>query len=336
MQPIMIHLLIRTSAVFISIFILCSCKSEEVKPDPVIEASGFSVTIPNHPTQGQVLGEVQVTSNRDDYRFAISSQTPANAMVIDPATGAITVNTPSLFDFHASPSVTGTVTVSVDGVSDSANIRVTIGDELSKFEQETVSYFSDIALGTEFGNTSEITRRWVDTMKIFVGGTTSPELISELNGIVNEINNLVTTGFKMKVVSDTLKSNYYIYFGSGKSFADKFPAMAGFVDANFGLFTFSENQLHELVTGVMYVDIFRASLVEQKHLLREELTQSLGLAKDADLYPASIFQAAFSTKTTQYAAIDKELIRLLYHPQMKVGLNKDQVDSTLRAILVSE
>ena len=31
----------------------------------------------------------------------------------------------------------------------------------------------------------------------------------------------------------------------------------------------------------MYVDIVRADMNEQKHLLREELTQSLGLARDS-------------------------------------------------------
>jgi hypothetical protein len=86
----------------------------------------------------------------------------------------------------------------------------------------------------------------------------------------------------------------------------------------------------------MFVDTFRASLNEQKHLLREELTQSLGLARDSYLYSDSIFQQAFSTKVTKYAQIDKDLIRLLYHPEMSVGLNANQVDSILRKILQEE
>lgn len=86
----------------------------------------------------------------------------------------------------------------------------------------------------------------------------------------------------------------------------------------------------------MYVDIFRANETEQKHLLREELTQSLGLGKDSPWYSDSIFQQTFSTKTTEYAEIDKELIRLLYHPDMAIGLNKVQVDVVLTDILVSE
>ena len=68
----------------------------------------------------------------------------------------------------------------------------------------------------------------------------------------------------------------------------------------------------------MYVDIFRADLPGQKHLLREELTQSLGLGNDSPQYIESIFQSAWTT-TTSYSMLDKDVIRLLYHPEMNIG-----------------
>ena len=85
----------------------------------------------------------------------------------------------------------------------------------------------------------------------------------------------------------------------------------------------------------MYVDISRANLTEQKHLLREELTQSLGLAIDSQEYLESIFQSSWTT-TNEYAEIDRDLIRLLYHPDMEVGLNENQVDQVLREILMGK
>jgi hypothetical protein len=85
----------------------------------------------------------------------------------------------------------------------------------------------------------------------------------------------------------------------------------------------------------MYVDIIRANSIEQKHLLREEFTQSLGFARDSQLYMESIFQSDWTT-TIEYAPIDQDLIRLLYHPEMSVGLNELEVDNALREILSSE
>ena len=85
----------------------------------------------------------------------------------------------------------------------------------------------------------------------------------------------------------------------------------------------------------MYVDIFRANEQGQLHLLREELTQSLGLGQDSERYLNSIFQINW-TITSSYSQIDKDIIRLLYHPNMKVGLNENEVDLLLRSILINE
>ena len=68
----------------------------------------------------------------------------------------------------------------------------------------------------------------------------------------------------------------------------------------------------------MYVDTHRAN--SEGASVEEELTQSLGLGKDSEKYPNSIFQSSW-TQTTEYLPIDRELIRLLYHPEMKIGLN---------------
>jgi len=212
-----------------------------------------------------------------------------------------------------------------------------VSAKLTAYNQRVVNYFKEIALGFEFGNASEITRRWEGGMKIFMGGSPSPELRSELDKIITELNDLSTTPlFKIESVSDTLQSNFYIYFGSDNSYATIFPSQASLTASNLGLFTIYWNGANELIRGHMYIDIFRTNQTEQRHLLREELTQSLGLAKDSSLYPESIFQQAFSTKTTEYAQIDKDVIRLLYHPQMTVGLNRNEVDAVLTEILLAE
>ena len=156
------------------------------------------------------------------------------------------------------------------------------------------------------------------------------------NSIVLEINELTAPEFQIELVTDTLLSNYYLYLGSGGSYSQIFPSQGDFVVSNFGLFSLYWNGSNELSRGHMYVDTYRASLTEQKHLLREELTQSLGLAKDSPLYDFSIFQQSYSTKTTQYASIDEDLIRLLYHPEMQIALNVDEVDGKLREILMAE
>lgn len=207
--------------------------------------------------------------------------------------------------------------------------------ELSEYEIDIIDYFKDVALGFEFGNASSVTRKWNSELRVFIGGEPDSELINELESIITELNELATDGFRVNIVNDSLQSNYYIFFGAGTEYAEIFPSQSNLVDSNWALFSVFWNDQNQFTSGHMYVDIMRANSTKQKHLLREELTQSLGLAKDSPLYMESIFQSAWTT-TIEYASIDKDLIRLLYHPDMSVGLNKNQVDIVLKEILISD
>lgn len=207
--------------------------------------------------------------------------------------------------------------------------------ELTSYQKEVIAYFNKIALGFEFGNKDRITRKWTRPMKIFVGGISQPALDQELDQIISEMNDLATDGFYVEKVNDSLSSNYYLFLGSGENYGEKYPGEAGRVNANFGLFSVAWDANNHLNRGHMYVDIYRAQGDAQKHLLREELTQSLGLARDAPDYPESIFQESWTTTTT-YAPIDKELIRLLYHPKMKSGMDELKADQILTTIFLNE
>lgn len=207
--------------------------------------------------------------------------------------------------------------------------------EFSGYEINVINYFKDVALGFEFGNVSRITRKWNSEVNISIGGEPSDELINELEKIKTEINELATDGFKINIVNNSSQSDYFIFFGSGSDYAQLYPDQANLVDSNWGLFSVFFNNQNQLISGHMYVDINRANLAEQKHLLREELTQSLGLARDSQKYSESIFQSAWTT-TTEYTSMDSDLIRLLYHPDMSIGLTEDQVDVVLKEILYNE
>ena len=206
---------------------------------------------------------------------------------------------------------------------------------LTAYDESVIEYFNEIALGFEFGNASEVTRKWKTDMKIFVGGNKQQEVMDELQTIVGEINALATDGFSASVVTDTLQSNFYIFLGSGGDYAKKFPSLSNLVMSNWGLFNVFFNGSEEIYSGFMYVETDRANSTEEKNLLREELTQSLGLAKDSNRYPDSIFRADWST-TTEYSDIDKYLVRLLYHPSLQTGLNRSRCAEVLIEIILSE
>lgn len=204
-------------------------------------------------------------------------------------------------------------------------------DGLSRHEIDVVTYFREIALGFEFGDASRITRKWNQPMRIFVGGEPTQAHLTELNSIISELNGLATDDFEMTLVEDTLQSNYYLFVGPYQEYQRMFPDLSELIVSNWGLFSVWWDGNQNLNRGQMYVDTERPDAQAQLHLLREELTQSLGLARDSGRYPDSIFQQEWTT-VTRYTTIDRDLIKVLYHPRMTSGYNTTTVLPILRQI----
>jgi hypothetical protein len=155
---------------------------------------------------------------------------------------------------------------------------------VNNYTNEEISYFNEIALSSEYSDQDKgLACTWKNDVKIFVQGTKKPELMSELQSIV----------------------------GSQYDYHNITPGSTNLTEHNWGLFVVNSGQT--IRRGSMYVDIYRCTELDgQKHLLREELTQSLGLFNDSYKYDNNIFQQRWTT-TTEYADIDKKIIQILYN-----------------------
>jgi len=209
------------------------------------------------------------------------------------------------------------------------------GPELTAFQFETIEYFNEIALGFEFGDFSEVTRKWKKPMKVFAGGRPSDDNVTELQLVRDEINMLVTDGFRIELVSDSANCNFYIHFGSREDYVSFFPEISTLIGGSNGISYPYFNRRAELIGGHMLVDNTRTSLSEQRHLIREELTQSIGLARHSVRYKNSVFLRS-GNSVTAYADIDRELVRLLYHPYMVVGVSAPGSTAILQNIYFEE
>lgn len=195
-----------------------------------------------------------------------------------------------------------------DSIVENSDVVSTGGGGPQKvYSEEAKEYFKEIALKTEFEGDRKSTFVWKTDMKIFVDGQKPEYLISELKKIIAELNSIIDP-INIKIVSNKSESNYVVYFGSHTNFKTKYKvAFPQRLENNWGYFEVSTN------SGKMYVDLNRNSDEEShKHLLREELTQSLGLFNDSWSYPESIFYQGWTT-TTEFAPIDRELIDMLYN-----------------------
>ncbi len=208
-------------------------------------------------------------------------------------------------------------------------------EQNNSFSEEAKKFFMEIATGSEYGSELTMIKKWADDIYIYVDGDKVPYLMAELSKVVDELNELITE-IEIKLTNSKTKSNFTIYFGPGEDYARNIePLSAPYVKNNWGLFWCKWDKNYEIQNSTMYVDYKTAekeyTQISARHILREELTQSLGLMNESVTYRSSIFYANWST-TTAYNRIDREIIQMLYSKNIKAGMNKDEVIQALKSM----
>jgi hypothetical protein len=193
---------------------------------------------------------------------------------------------------------------------------------LDFFSQDSVAeYYNEIACKAEYsvdGDTSSYQpRRWKKDIKIFVKGTTDSVICSELEKVVSELNELIET-IEIKITDDEMEANLLAFFGWFIDYDKIEPVAEPFTAKNYGLSCVYSDANNDNYKGSFYVDVVRSgwfsgeeSNMLKRHILREELTQSLGLLNDSMKYPDSIFYEDWSL-VTEFSELDKEIIRRHY------------------------
>ncbi|MGD9146964.1 MAG: DUF2927 domain-containing protein, partial [Anaerolineae bacterium] len=100
---------------------------------------------------------------------------------------------------------------------------------------------------------------------------------------------------------------------------------------NYGFFWVNWDSKGEIYRARILISTDKVGQEERSHLIREELTQSLGLMRDSIKYPDSIFYANRS-QTTEYADIDERLIKLLYSAAIEPEMTEAEVRQVLEGL----
>lgn len=200
--------------------------------------------------------------------------------------------------------------------------RTTASVSTAPLNQETIDYFLEIALGSEWGNSSSTIRRWTQNLRIQPMGTPSQADRNTLETVVAELNQLTNGQVSLQIVQEN--PNVQIYFVPEAEFSRYEP---NYVPRNLGFFWARWNN-SGIYNSRILISTTGVSQTERSHLIREELTQSLGLMRDSYRYEDSIFQQRW-TQTNQFSDIDRAIIQLLYRPDIRPGMSRAEVLSQL-------
>lgn len=185
-----------------------------------------------------------------------------------------------------------------------------------------LDYFKEIALGFEYNDDGKIHKWTKETITVKITGSPSQDNIDYVKVVLFDLMNITDYKLNFKVVDDQNRSDIEIYFGKLSTFDSRTPY---YVRGNWGFFIIWCNQNENIYRSEILISTDRPNKNEIKHLIREEITQSLGLGKDSYDYKNSMFYQGW-TDISQFSEIDRKLIQMLYLDKVKSGMNEEEIN----------
>jgi hypothetical protein len=184
---------------------------------------------------------------------------------------------------------------------------------------DAIDYFVEVALSSEYGSNNTILK-WQDELRIQVLGTPTEQDLQTLKTVTQELTQL--TGLSIAMVDQS--PNIEIHFAPIAEFAQIEP---NYKPGNEGFFwTWYENGVID--RAKILINSQQTESV-RSHLLREELTQTLGLMNDSRRNPDSIFYQGW-TETHTFSATDQAVIQMLYQPTIRPSMTQAEATQALQ------
>ena len=182
---------------------------------------------------------------------------------------------------------------------------------------EALDYFLEIALEVEYGSRDPIIVKWMTDPTVQMHGTPTAGDRAILSRVVSELNELVGSITLGLVEENAAIDIHFVPVSRMPSILPEYvPGNWGYVHVRWRDWI--------IFDAVILIASDLTTQIERSHLIREELTQALGLMQDSHRYPDSIFYGPWTT-VTEYADIDRDLIRILYMDGVTPGMTRDEV-----------
>lgn len=178
-----------------------------------------------------------------------------------------------------------------------------------------------IAIGAEYGDARAMVTRWHGDITVGAAGDLREEDRAALEGVIAELGVLIAPQ-RIRMVESG--ADMLVQFAP----VDEFPQLhPNYAPGNYGFFWMHWDQ-----AGITDADVLISTTGltrrETTHLIREEVTQALGMANDLEDEADSIFYAPW-TDTQTYSASDTRVIRALYCVDVAHGMSVDAFRNAL-------
>ena len=193
--------------------------------------------------------------------------------------------------------------------------------------ETVITYFNEVCLNAEYsdGGNPSLLQKWDIPIKYHLSGQYTNKDLEVLKNFVDWLNTV--EGFPGMYSVDTAdEANLKIHFGTRQEIIDILGS--NFADVDGGVtFWYTDNAIYE--ANICYLTTIEQNT--RNSVIIEEIYNSLGPAQDTSLRPDSIIYSEFSTPQ-ELTQIDELILQLLYHPEMKCGMDMEQCDAVIRGL----
>lgn len=193
--------------------------------------------------------------------------------------------------------------------------------------EDVILYFNEVCLDAEFVNSGDSSRlqKWTVPIYYQINGDPTPDDMTILENFINWLNTV--DGFPgMYESADNFQTNMRIYFCSQEELLNRMGA--NFVDMDGAVtFWYENDEIYDCMI------CYRTDLTQylRNSVILEEIYNGLGPIQDTDLREDSIIYSGFSEPQCLTEA-DELLLKLLYHPNMKCGLQAGECEVIIRGL----
>ncbi len=191
-----------------------------------------------------------------------------------------------------------------------------------------ILYFNEVCLDAEFVNSGNPTvlQKWTSPIYYTVYGSPTKTDLNKLSTFAAWLNTI--DGFPgMQQATAASGCNMRIHFGDHN-------AMIQTMGSNFagmdGAVTFWYNGANQIYDATIF---YRTDIAQntRNSVILEEIYNGLGPIQDTSLRKDSIIYAGFSTPQA-LTEVDELILRLLYDPRLKCGMDAAQCEQIIRKI----
>jgi len=176
------------------------------------------------------------------------------------------------------------------------------------FSQDSIiKYYNEIAGRSEYGDSNATFCKWKTKVKVYFDFENSDSIKKYSEEVIKDLNDLIDP-ISISITNKKSEANLLVYFGN---FSDYKKIYNVVMEGQFNGFTCTNTYNHTIYSGYVFIsEKLRGNRL--KSVIREEITQSFGLANDSWEYPDSIFFQGLNSQT-EFSKIDKEIIKLHYN-----------------------